>query len=388
MSVIALIVAAGSSSRLGGDIPKQYLPLGGTVLLRRTLEIFHDHPAVDNVRVVYNPQDQALYDQAVQGLDLPAPVAGGETRQLSVLNGLESLSASPPDFVLIHDAARPFVTAAEIDDVVAALNLTPGAISALPVVDTVKRQGGNGLIAETVARDGLWRAQTPQGFRYGDILGAHRAARGQNLTDDAAVAEAAGLEVALVAGDARNFKITTSQDMALAEKMLMQDLSDIRVGQGIDAHRFAASAPDDGNIMLCGVALPHDRALAGHSDADAGLHALTDALLAAIGDHDIGHHFPPGDERWKDAASALFLSFARDRISARGGLIAHVDVTLICEKPKIAPYRAAMRERIGDLLGLAWDCVSVKATTTEKMGFTGRSEGIAAQAVATVRLPE
>ena len=387
MSTVALIVAAGRSQRLGGEIPKQYLPLGGVALLRRTVEVFRAHPGVDQVCVVYNSDDQALYDVAIAGLDLPPPVAGGESRQQSVLNGLESLAASPPDIVLIHDAARPFVTPAEIDDVLTALAAAPGAISALPVVDTLKRQKDGGLIADTVARDGLWRAQTPQGFRFGDILQAHRAAKGQALTDDAAVAETAGLAVALVPGDGRNFKITTAADFALAERMLMQDLTDIRVGQGIDAHRFAAESPADGAIMLCGVAVPHGRALSGHSDADVGLHALTDALLATIGDHDIGHHFPPGDDRWKGAASDIFLSFAKDQIAALGGSIRHVDVTLVCESPKIGPHRAAMRERLGDLLGLSWDRVSVKATTTEKMGFTGRGEGIAAQAVATVRLP-
>ncbi len=387
MSTVALIVAAGRSQRLGGEVPKQYLPLGGVALLRRTIEVFGTHPAVDQVCVVYNSDDQALYDVAIAGLDLPPPVAGGESRQQSVLNGLESLAASPPDIVLIHDAARPFVTPAEIDDVLTALAAAPGAISALPVVDTLKRQGDSNLIAGTVVRDGLWRAQTPQGFRFGDILKAHRAAQGQALTDDAAVAEAAGLAVALVPGDGGNFKITTAADFALAERILMQDLTDVRVGQGIDAHRFAAAPPADGTIMLCGVAVPHDRALSGHSDADVGLHALTDALLATIGDHDIGHHFPPGDDRWKGAASDIFLSFAKDQIAALGGSIRHVDVTLVCESPKIGPHRAAMRERLGDLLGLSWDRISVKATTTEKMGFTGRGEGIAAQAVATVRLP-
>jgi len=387
MSTTALIVAAGRSARLGADVPKQYLPLGGIALLRRTVQVFLDHPAIEAVRVVYNPLDDDLYAQATAGLALAAPVPGGETRQQSVLNGLESLSAGPPDLVLIHDAARPFVTATEIDDVLAALATSPGAISALPVVDTIKRQKDGVLSGETVDRNGLWRAQTPQGFRYGDILAAHRTTTGQELTDDAAVAEAAGLDVALVTGDARNFKITTGPDLARAEKMLMQELSDVRVGHGVDAHRFAPNAPEGGTIMLCGVAVPHDRALAGHSDADAGLHALTDALLATIADHDIGHHFPPGDAQWKGAASDLFVAFAKDRITARGGIIGHVDVTLICERPKIGPHREAMRERIADILGLSWDRVSVKATTTEKMGFTGRGEGIAAQATATVRLP-
>jgi len=387
MSVTALIVAAGRGHRLGGERPKQYLPLGGVALLRRTVQAFLSHPSIDDVRVVIGPDDADLYSDAMARLDLPPPVIGGDTRQISVLNGLEGLAASPPDHVLIHDAARPFVSATEIDDVLSALKAQAGAISALPVVDTIKRGDKAGVISDTVDRSGLWRALTPQGFRYKDILAAHRAAGGQNLTDDAAVAEAAGLEVTLVTGSSQNIKITTAEDFVLAEKMLMQALTDVRTGQGVDAHRFAATAPESGTIRLCGIDVSHDKSLAGHSDADVGLHALTDALLAAIADHDIGHHFPPGDDQWKGAASDIFLAFARDQIAARGGVIAHVDVTLICEKPKVGPHRDAMRARIGDILNLATDRISVKATTTEKMGFTGRGEGIAAQAVATVRLP-
>jgi len=387
MSVTALIVAAGRGHRLGGERPKQYLPLGGVTLLRRTVQAFVDHPSIDGVRVVIGADDNDLFTDAVAGLDLPLPIVGGNTRQISVLNGLESLADAPPDHVLIHDAARPFVSATEIDDVLSALETKAGSISALPVVDTIKRQNDAGTISDTVDRNGLWRALTPQGFHYEDILAAHRAAKGQNLTDDAAVAEAAGLEIALITGSTQNIKITTAEDFVLAEKMLMQALTDVRTGQGVDAHRFAASAPENGSIRLCGIDVPHDRALAGHSDADVGLHALTDALLAAIADHDIGHHFPPGDDQWKGAASDIFLNFARDQIAERGGVIAHVDVTLICEKPKVGPHRDAMRARIGEILSLATDRISVKATTTEKMGFTGRGEGIAAQAIATVRLP-
>jgi 2-C-methyl-D-erythritol 4-phosphate cytidylyltransferase/2-C-methyl-D-erythritol 2,4-cyclodiphosphate synthase len=387
MSVTALIVAAGRGRRLGGERPKQYLPLCGVALLRRTVQVFLAHPAIDGVRVVIGPDDAELYAEAVAGLELPPPVVGGDTRQVSVLNGLESLAATPPDHILIHDAARPFVSATDIDDVLSALAATAGAISALPVVDTIKRQDGDGIISDTVDRSGLWRALTPQGFRYEDILAAHQAASGQNLTDDAAVAEIAGLDVALVSGSRQNIKITTAEDFILAEKMLMQTLTDVRTGQGVDAHRFAASAPESGAIRLCGIDVPHDRSLAGHSDADVGLHAATDALLAAIADHDIGHHFPPGDDQWKGAASDIFLSFARDRVAARGGVIANVDVTLICESPKVGPHRDAMRARLGEILNLATDRISVKATTTEKMGFTGRGEGIAAQATATVRLP-
>jgi 2-C-methyl-D-erythritol 4-phosphate cytidylyltransferase / 2-C-methyl-D-erythritol 2,4-cyclodiphosphate synthase len=386
MTAYALIVAAGRSARMRTETPKQYLKLGGIPVLRRTVLAFLDHPGISGVQVVYHPDDTALYQDAVDGLDLPAPVAGGNTRQASVRYGLEALVDRNPTRVLIHDAARPFVSKTEISDVLAALDHHAGAISALPVVDTVKRANDQGIITATESRDGLWRALTPQGFGYATIMAAHREMAGQNLTDDAALAEAAGLAVQLVHGSRDNFKITSHEDMERAEAMLRDNLSDTRTGQGFDAHKFSDQAPDNGAIMLGGVPVPHDYALAGHSDADVALHALTDAILGGLADHDIGHYFPPGDDQWKGASSDVFLSFAKDRVVARGGVIAHVDLTIICERPKVGPHRDAMRERIAQILEISLDRVSVKATTTEKMGFTGRGEGIAAQATATIKL--
>ena len=298
-------------------------------------------------------------------------------------NGLEALEAHAPDRVLIHDAVRPFVTADIIDRVLDALAHAPGAIAAVPVADTLKQAGPGQRIAATLERAGLWRAQTPQGFRFAEILAAHAAAAAAgktDLTDDAAVAEWAGLPVALVMGAETNRKLTTAEDLAMAEPTGI--VPDVRTGQGFDVHRFA---PGD-HVWLCGVRIAHTHALEGHSDADVALHALTDALLGAIGAGDIGQHFPDTDPRWKGAASHLFLSEALRLVRAQGGSIGNVDVTILCEAPKIAPHREAMRRRIAEILGLDEARVSVKATTTEGLGFTGRREGIAALATATVVL--
>jgi 2-C-methyl-D-erythritol 4-phosphate cytidylyltransferase/2-C-methyl-D-erythritol 2,4-cyclodiphosphate synthase len=377
LSAVALIVAAGRGRRFGDPVPKQYLPLAGKAVLRHAVEAFLGHPGIAAVRVVIGPDDAVLYAGAVAGLDLLPPVTGGEERQESVRLGLESLQALQPDKVLIHDGARPLVDAATIERTLAALDGNAAVVAAIPVADTVKRVA-EGRIVETLDRVGLWRAQTPQGFRFDAILAAHRDAAGMRLTDDAAVAERAGLAVALVRGHEDNVKITEPQDLARAARLL--GLPDVRVGNGFDVHRFG---PGDA-VTLCGVRVPHDAGLVGHSDADVGLHALTDALLGAIGAGDIGQHFPPTDPRWKGADSATFLIAARDLVRQRGGLIRHVDVTLVCERPKVAPHRAAMTERIAALLEIAADRISVKATTTEGLGFTGRREGIAAQATATV----
>jgi 2-C-methyl-D-erythritol 4-phosphate cytidylyltransferase/2-C-methyl-D-erythritol 2,4-cyclodiphosphate synthase len=284
--------------------------------------------------------------------------------------------------VLIHDAARPFVTATIIDRTLAALGDAPAAVVAVPVADTLKR-GADGSVVATVDRAGLWRAQTPQGFRFADILAAHRQARGASLTDDAAVAEIAGLNVRLVMGADDNFKITTMDDLQRAERLLGADTREFRAGTGYDVHRFS----EGDSVTLCGVRIEHSHRLEGHSDADVGMHALTDAILGAIGAGDIGSHFPPSDPQWRGADSARFLSHAAHLVAAKGGCIVHVDVTIICERPKIAPHRAAMVARIAEILGTGADRVSVKATTTEGLGFTGRREGIAAQAAATVALP-
>jgi 2-C-methyl-D-erythritol 4-phosphate cytidylyltransferase / 2-C-methyl-D-erythritol 2,4-cyclodiphosphate synthase len=382
VSCIALVVAAGRGTRLGGPLPKQYLPLAGQPVLRYSLEALGRHPGIDAVRVVFNPDDAAPYDAATRGLDLLPPVAGGAARQDSVRLGLESLAAAAPQRVLIHDGARPFLDHGTIDRVLAALDEAPGAIPALPVKDTVKR-GAEGRIIDTVDRAQLWRAQTPQGFRYAEILAAHRAAAGNELSDDAAVAERAGLTVRLVAGSEANFKVTTPEDLQQAERWLAARHGDIRTGQGFDVHAFG---PGD-RVWLCGVEIGHEHGLVGHSDADVGLHALTDAILGALGAGDIGMHFPPSDPQWRGAPSHRFLAHAASLVAAAGGSIGHVDVTLICERPKVGPHRAAMVARIAEILAIDPRRVSVKATTTEGLGFTGRREGIAAQAVATLRLP-
>lgn len=378
---VALVVAAGRGTRAGGEIPKQYRMLDDRPVLRWSLERFSRHGRVGAVRAVIHPDDRPLYDDAARGLHLLPPVAGGAERQDSVRLGLESLVPLAPAAVLIHDAARPFVDDAIIDRTLDALAHAAGAVAAVPLADTLKRRDDVGLVAATVDRTGLWRAQTPQAFRFPEILAAHRAAAGAALTDDAAVAERAGLPVAIVAGGEANGKLTTEDDLRRAG--LAAAPSDVRTGTGFDVHRFG---PGD-HVWLCGLRIPHAQALVGHSDADVALHAVTDAVLGAIGAADIGAHFPPSDPRWRGAASDRFLRHAAELVAARGGRLAHVDVTIICERPKIGPHRGAMVARLAEILGLDPSRCSVKATTTEGLGFTGRGEGIAAQAVATVRLP-
>jgi len=385
----ALIVAAGRGIRAGGDLPKQYQALAGRAVLYHSARAFADHPAIDAVRVVIHPNDRALYDQAVAGLALLPPVDGGAERQDSVRLGLESLAELRPARVLIHDAARPLVAPGIIHRTLQALDRAAGAIAAVPVADTLKR-GADGKVARTVSRDGLWRAQTPQGFAFEPILAAHRALAGEKLTDDAAVAERGGLAVELVMGAEDNFKITSAEDLDRAERLMRAargDGGELRMATGFDVHRFG---PGD-RVMLGGIAIPHDHGLVGHSDADVALHALTDALLGTIGAGDIGQHFPPSDPQWRGADSARFLQHAARLVAKRGGRIVHVDLTIICERPKIGPHGRAMAQRIAALLGPVMidersDRVSVKATTTEGLGFTGRREGIAAQAAATIRL--
>ncbi len=374
---VALVVGAGEGRRFGGELPKQYSLLAGLPVMRRSLLAFLSHPEVTTVKAVIHPNHWDLYQEATRGLNLPDPVIGGAQRQESVARGLESLVADKPDKVLIHDAARPLLSGAVISRVLAALEDAPGAIPALAVADTLKRGDGK-TISGTLERQGLWRAQTPQGFRFAAILDAHRQVEGEELTDDAAVAERAGLVVAMVEGAEENFKVTQPGDLGRAERFF--GAGDVRTGMGVDVHRFA-----DGNqVMLCGVNIAHDHGLEGHSDADVGLHALTDAILGAIGAGDIGSHFPPTDPQWKGVASDVFLRHAGELVKVGGGRISNVDVTLICEAPKIGPHRDAMRKRIAQILEIAETRIGVKATTTERLGFTGRGEGIAAQAVATV----
>ncbi|MBC7103960.1 MAG: bifunctional 2-C-methyl-D-erythritol 4-phosphate cytidylyltransferase/2-C-methyl-D-erythritol 2,4-cyclodiphosphate synthase [Parvibaculum sp.] len=380
MNVAALIVAAGRGSRAGPGAPKQYRQLAGEPVLRWTLGAFAAHPLISSVMAVIHEEDGEAYALASAGLaKLLDPCPGGTTRQASVRAGLERLAASPPDYVLIHDGARPLVSARLIADCISALAEHAGALAALAVTDTIRRATAQGLAGETVDRTGLWRAQTPQAFRFGDILDAHRRASGDNYTDDVAVAAAACIDIAMVEGDEDNIKITSAEDLRRAERIIMRG-GDVRTGTGFDVHRFG---PGD-HVWLCGVKVPYAFGLVGHSDADAGLHAVTDAILGAIGAGDIGQHFPPGDPKWKGASSDIFLEHAAALARDAGARISNVDLTLICEQPKIGPHVPAMRKRIAEILSLDMARVSVKATTTEGLGFTGRGEGIAAQALATL----
>lgn len=382
-----LILAGGSGSRVGSDIPKQYLPLGGAPVIRRTAEVFLSHPAIDTVQVVIGVADRDICANALAGLDLPAPVTGGASRQDSGRRGLEALEAleaGAPDYVLIHDAARPFVDHATIDRVLQALEEAPAVLPAIPVADTLKRGTGTPpVVVATVDRQDIWRAQTPQGFRYAEILAAHRDAAGQEMTDDTAIAEHAGLAISLVLGNEDNFKITTREDLERAERMTTAMTGETRIGTGFDVHAFG----DGDTVTLCGIEIPHDQALQGHSDADVALHAVTDALLGAIAEGDIGSHFPPSDPQWRGAPSRVFLEHAAALVADQNGSIGNIDLTIICEAPKIGPHRDAMRQSLSEILNIETGRISVKATTTEKLGFTGRGEGIAAQAAVTVRLP-
>ena len=373
--IAALIVAAGQGMRSGGGIPKQYRPVGGRAVLAHAIDALATHPAIELVQVVIGETQDELYEGAIAGRRLPAPITGGATRRDSVIAGLEAIDA---DIVLIHDAARPFLPAAVIDRLLDALHHADGAVPALPVADTLAK--GDALLGDSVSRDGIHRIQTPQAFRRNAILAAHRAwDDSREATDDAQVARAAGLTVAIVAGDAALDKLTFASDFEAAGKHMLIS----RTAPGFDVHGFTAGDA----VHLGGIRIAHDRALAGHSDADVALHALTDALLGTIAAGDIGSHFPPSDPRWKGADSQIFLTHARDLVTRAGGVIDHVDLTIICEAPKVGPHRDAIRERIAELLGIRPAQVSVKATTTERLGFTGRGEGIAAQAIATARLP-
>ena len=380
----ALILAGGSGSRLGGDIPKQYLTVGGSPIIRRTVEVFLAHPAIDTVQIVIGADDTELCTNALAGLDIPRPVTGGATRQESGRRGLEALEDSSLDHVLIHDAARPFIDHATIGRVIEALDAAPAVLPAVPVADTLKRGAGTPpVVSATVDRQDVWRAQTPQGFRFAEILSAHRAAAVQEMTDDTAIAEHAGLAVLLVPGNEDNFKITTQDDLQRAERMTKAMTEETRIGIGFDVHAFG-----DGNkVILCGIEISHDRALEGNSDADVALHAVTDALLGAIAEGDIGSHFPPSDPQWRGAPSRIFLEHAASLVAGRNGSIGNIDLTIICEAPKVGPHRDAMRQSLSEILNIEPGRISVKATTTEKLGFTGRGEGIAAQAAVTVRLP-
>ncbi len=376
MRIAAILVAAGSGSRFGAETPKQFLSLLGRTVIRHGAETLAAH-----VGHLLQPVGETVpIAAALDGLAHLPPVPGGSTRQQSVRAGLEALAPHAPDIVLVHDAARPIIPPGTIDALVEALREAPGAIPAVRVADTLKR-GEGGRIAATVPRENLYRAQTPQAFRFDVLLAAHRAGL-ESVTDDAALLEARGLAVALVPGAEDNIKLTYPEDLARLERAMSAHMIP-RVGTGFDVHRLEAGR----RLVLCGVEIPHERGLVGHSDADVGIHALCDAIYGALAEGDIGRHFPPSEATWKDADSARFLAHAAERIAARGGVLASADVTLICERPKITPHAPAMIARLASLLGADSSRISVKATTTERLGFTGRGEGIAAQAVATVLVP-
>jgi len=382
----AILVAAGRGLRAGAGGPKQYRTLGGRPVIARAMAAFSSHPAVFVVQPVVNPDDASAFEAAVSGLRHEPPASGGATRQASVLAGLEALARHKPDLVLIHDAARPFVSSELISRAIEAAPITGAAIPAIAVADTIKIIGDAGQVEATPDRSRLRIAQTPQAFRFDVILDAHRRAarEGRNdFTDDAALAEWAGLTVTTFEGDPANMKLTTPEDFIREESRLAAMLGDVRTGTGYDVHAFG----DGDHLMICGVRVPHSRGFLAHSDGDVGLHALVDAILGALADGDIGSHFPPSDLRWKGAASDQFLKHAVQRVGDRGGRIANLEVTLICERPKIGPLRDAMRARIAEIAGVDISRVAVKATTSERLGFTGREEGIAATASATIRLP-
>ena len=386
-TVAAVIVAAGRGERAGADVPKQYRPIGGEPMIRATLRAFLAHPRIDFVQPVINPNDRDTYQHAIAGLeDLLPPVAGGVTRQASVRAGLEALASRRPGLVLIHDAARPFVSGALIDRAIGAGRTCGAAVPGIALADTVKSIDDRATVTETLDRSTLRIVQTPQAFSFNLILEAHRravAAQRESFTDDAALAEWAGQRVSVFEGEADNLKVTTGDDFARAEMMRLAALSDVRTGNGFDVHAFA----EGDHVMLAGIRIPHSRGVTGHSDADVALHALVDAILGALAEGDIGAHFPPSDPQWKGAASDRFLAFACERVRKRGGAIAHLDVTVVCETPRISPHRDAMRAHIADIANVAIDRVAVKATTSEKLGFAGRGEGIFAMATATIRLP-
>lgn len=379
---MALVVAAGSGSRSGAALPKQYALLAGKPLLAHAVDRLA-HALIDEVRVVIGPGQEELYRAAMGERPLPAPILGGKTRRQSVRNGLEALAGEGgADVVLIHDAARPLLPGAVVERLVEALGDGHGAVPVLPMVDSIARAPDR--LGESVSRENIVRVQTPQAFRFDAIASAHRSWDGETEpSDDAQVARVAGLEVAIVEGDPMLDKITFAEDFGRAERALASSLVS-RTGLGFDVHAFAPGE----ELWLGGLLIPHERGLKGHSDADVVLHAVTDALLGAAGEGDIGDHFPPSDPQWRGAASSRFVDHARSLIERRGGRIDHIDVTVICEEPRIGPHRPAMREAIAAMLQVTPERISVKATTTERLGFTGRGEGIAVQAVATVRLPE
>jgi 2-C-methyl-D-erythritol 4-phosphate cytidylyltransferase/2-C-methyl-D-erythritol 2,4-cyclodiphosphate synthase len=384
--VAAVVVAAGRGLRAGGDLPKQYRHVLGEPVIRSSLALFARHDAISFVQPVIHPDDAALFQAASAGLDLLPPVDGGALRQASVRAGLEALQAHAPDLVLVHDAARPFASPALVTRAIAAARASRAAVPVIGVADTVKTVDATGCVTDAIDRARVRLVQTPQAFGFAALLEAHRRAKAagrDDFSDDAALAEWTGVKVGTFEGEAANVKLTTDDDFIRAETTRLAALGDVRTGFGFDVHQFG----EGDHVVLGGVRISHRRGLSGHSDADVVLHALVDAILGALADGDIGVHFPPSDPQWRGASSDRFLAFAVERVRARDGRIAHLDVTIVCEAPRIGPHRDAMRARIAEIAGIAIERVGVKATTSEKMGFTGRGEGLAAFANATVRLP-
>lgn len=376
-SVVALIVAAGSGSRMGSDIPKQFRPIGGRAVLAHAFDAVASHPSIDAVRVVIGEDQQEIASRALEGRDVGELIIGGAERADSVWAGLSAIDS---DIILVHDAARPFCPHDVIDRLLAALEKAEGAVPVLPLADTLARAGD--MLGAPIDREGLVRVQTPQAFRYRSLTESYAQWNGPSPTDESTVMRAAGREVAVVEGDPMLEKLTTAADWQRAENWLNSRLVS-RTALGFDVHPFSGEGP----IMMGGISIPHDRGLAGHSDADVVLHAITDALLGAAGLGDIGSHFPPSDPQWKGADSSIFLAHAAQLLRDSGGTIDFIDCTVICEAPKIGPHRDVMRSRVAEILAIPFGAVSIKATTTERLGFTGRREGIAAQAVASVRMP-
>ncbi len=389
MTVAAVIVAGGSGLRAGGEIPKQYQLIGGKPVIWWTLKAFVDHPEISYVQVVVGDGHQTEFARATQGIVVPPPVIGGATRQDSCRIGVEACAVQSPSKILIHDAARPFISPKLISDVIARLDQQDAVIPGLRIAETLKL-APEGTISKTVDRSNMWSAQTPQGFNFSKILEAHRKAEREKtagLTDDASVAEMAGLTVQMILGTSENVKLTTAKDIDEAHQRLLnqnqREAFETRLGQGIDFHVFATGK----SLWLCGVEIPHTHKLKGHSDADVALHALTDAILGAIGEGDIGTHFPPSDPQWKNAASKIFVEKALSLLAQRGGKLVNVDLTILAEVPKISPHLSAMKASLSSLLGIGADRIAIKATTTEKMGALGRKEGMAAMAIASVKMP-
>jgi 2-C-methyl-D-erythritol 4-phosphate cytidylyltransferase/2-C-methyl-D-erythritol 2,4-cyclodiphosphate synthase len=379
-----LIAAAGSGKRFGGELPKQYRQIGGKPLIRHTIDSFLRTPGIASLRVIIDPEHNDLYREAVSGLDLPEPITGGSERKDSIINGLKAFSnLSHKDIILIHDGARPLVRPADIHNIVHILQDHPAACLATPVADTLRRQASNDEAADPVDRSGLWAMQTPQGFHYGVIRDAHdKAPKNKNYTDDTQMVSDLGIPVKLVQGSRTNIKVTTPEDLEIVAAFL--ERTESRIGIGFDVHAFSK---ESGPVRLCGIDVPHANKLEGHSDADVALHAITDALLGSIGQGDIGRHFPPSDMKYKNMDSAIFLKRAVELVLTANGKIANIDLTIICESPKITPHAEKMIARVAEICGIDKSRVSVKATTTEKLGFTGRGEGIASQAIASVTLP-